>query len=169
MEATLAALAAPQELAAAAAPRMPAHTLRILAQVASHDPLLLMALGTTKEARARAMRPAPASLAASPGAHHAVPSGRADAPLPVQPVLLSAPSFAPVTTQLAAKQPVLSSFCHPPTRTPQASAAQAAGTALAETGGFLRAADTSVRQRTTGEMEGCCAGGGRGPRAPGAC
>ncbi len=52
LEATLAALAAPQELAAAAAPRMPAHTLRILAQVASHDPLLLMALGTTKEARA---------------------------------------------------------------------------------------------------------------------
>ncbi len=65
----------------------------------------------------------------------------------MQPVL-SAPSFAPVTTQLAVKQQVLSSFCHPPTRTPQASAAQAAGTALAETGGFLRAADTSVRQHT---------------------
>ncbi|KAK9842567.1 hypothetical protein WJX81_006471 [Elliptochloris bilobata] len=50
LEATLAELAAPGELAAAAAPRMPAHNLRILAQVAAHDPLLLMAIGTTKEA-----------------------------------------------------------------------------------------------------------------------
>lgn len=49
LEATLAELAAPRELAAAAAPRMPAHNLRILAQVAAHDPLLLMAIGTTKE------------------------------------------------------------------------------------------------------------------------
>ena len=51
LEATLAELAAPRELAAAAAPRMPAHNLRILAQVAAHDPLLLMAIGTTKEVR----------------------------------------------------------------------------------------------------------------------
>jgi hypothetical protein len=94
LEATLAALAAPQELAAAAAPRMPAHTLRILAQVASHDPLLLMALGTTKEARARAARPAPASCTAGPGAQCAAPSGRSGAPRHVQPVLVAAPSFA---------------------------------------------------------------------------
>ena len=51
LEATLAELAGPRELAASAAPRMPAHNLRILAQVAAHDPLLLMAIGTTKEVR----------------------------------------------------------------------------------------------------------------------
>lgn len=51
LEATLAGLAAPAELAAAAAPRIPAHNLRILAQVAARDPMLLMAIGTTKEAR----------------------------------------------------------------------------------------------------------------------
>lgn len=56
LERLLGSLAGPAELAAAAAPRLPPQTLRVLAQFA-HNDLLLASMGISREVRAHACLP----------------------------------------------------------------------------------------------------------------